>query len=157
MRANNMVANMAQIKNIKTFADFQVWIKGIKNNTGEFEYVQLTQTDFLRQDILLETVLRLKSKQHDIEIKPVFPESFMDLISQSIANADAKTFIPIVGIKMVCKSMSSWSRNRNLIKHDIVEVDLMKRDPEPFELDFMKIELSSILEDISSAYKKQLR
>lgn len=157
MRVSESIVNLTQLKSIKTFADFQVWIKGIKNNSGEFDYVQLRQIDQFKQERILETVLRLKNKEHDLTIIPVFPENMMDLIASSIVNPNARSFIPVIGIKMKCQSNGRWARNRNNIVHDIVSVDLVKRTPAPFELDLMRTELSSLLEEMMHNIKRQIR
>ena len=157
MKVSESVVNLTQLKSIKTFADFQVWIKGIKNNSGEFDYVQLRQMDQFNQEELLQTVLRLKNEKHDLEIVPIFPESMMDLIASSIVAPNSRAFIPVIGVKMKCKSNSRWTRGRNNIKHDIVTVDLIKRTPNPFELDLMRGELQGLLEDMAFNIKKQLR
>ncbi|MDG1950349.1 MAG: hypothetical protein P8J32_06085 [bacterium] len=158
MKVSNAVVNLTQMKSIKTFADFQVWIKGIRNHSWEFEYVQLRQIDQIHQERLLENVLRLKNKENDLEIFPVFPESMMDLIASSVVFPSARTFIPIIGVKMRCKSNGSrWMRNRNNINHDIVTIDLISRKPKSFELDLMRGELESLLEDVKRDTKRQLQ
>ena len=157
MKVSESVVNLTQLKSIKTFADFQIWIKGIKNNSGEFDYIQLRQIDKFKQEHLLGTVLRLKNNEHDLEIVPIFPESMMDLIASSIIIPNARTFIPVIGVKMKCKSNGQWSINRNTIKHDIATVDLIKRTPKPFELDFFRTELESLVKEMMFNIKTQLR
>lgn len=148
MKISSSVFNMTQLKSVKTFADFQVWIQGVKNNSGELDYIQLVHIDQIRQERLLETVLRLSNKTHDIEIIPIFPEEMMDQIASSIINPNARTFIPVIGIKMICGSTSNWSRIRNNVKHDIVTIDLIKRKPKPLEIELMRGELDALLSDM---------
>jgi len=148
MKVSNSIVNLTRLKSVKTFADFQVWIKGVKNNSGEFDYVQLRQFDQINHSIL-ETAVRLKSKEYNLEIMPVFPDTMMDLIVDTIADPNARFFIPVIGIRMIC-------RNR-ISKHDIVNIELIKRDPNSSELDLMRSELKTVSEDFKSNIKRQLR